>query len=212
MYTDRRLLVVGILSILILSTAYISGCSGLSSEADKSLTVYSGRSRELIRPVLQRFEKETDIQVSVRYGNTAELAATILEEGQHSPADVFFAQDAGGLGALASAQRLVRLPQRLLDSVSPSFLSQKGAWVGISGRARVVAYNTDNVSPEQLPDSLLDFTDTAWRGRVGWAPMNASFQSSVTAMRKQLGKQKTGQWLQDLQATLQLMRQSGVLD
>lgn len=104
----------------------------------------------------------------MRYGDTAEMAATILEEGKNSPADVFFAQDAGTLGALASQGRLQALPQPLLDQVDPRFRDPAGRWAGASGRARVVAYNT-GLTEADLPDSIIGFTDPQWRGRVGWA-------------------------------------------
>jgi iron(III) transport system substrate-binding protein len=64
------------------------------------ITVYSGRNEELVGQVFDDFTAATGIEVEVRYGDTAELAATILEEGDASPADVYFAQDAGALGAL----------------------------------------------------------------------------------------------------------------
>jgi iron(III) transport system substrate-binding protein len=56
-----------------------------------SLVVYSGRSEELVGPIFEQFEERSGIDVQVRYGETAELAATILEEGENSPADLFFA-------------------------------------------------------------------------------------------------------------------------
>ena len=71
------------------------------------------------------------------------MAATILEEGQNSPADVFFGQDAGSLGALAGAGRCTALPDEITDRVDPRFVSADNQWVGTSGRARVLVYNTE---------------------------------------------------------------------
>ncbi|MGQ0551152.1 MAG: iron ABC transporter substrate-binding protein [Armatimonadota bacterium] len=165
-----------------------------------SVTVYSGRNRELVGPLLDQFMKATSIQVRVRYGETAELAATILEEGPNSPADVYFAQDAGALGALAYTGRLRRLPDTVLQKVEPRFRSTDGLWVGVSGRARVVAYNTRKVSLRDLPGSLQDFTDPKWRGRIGWAPTNGSFQAHVTALRLLWGNERTRRWLAGIRA------------
>jgi iron(III) transport system substrate-binding protein len=176
------------------------GTTTTPEAAGGTLTVYSGRNEELIGPIIERFEKETGIQVNVRYGDTAELAATILEEGQNSPADVFFAQDAGALGALAQEDRLAQLPNDLLDMVDERFRSPEEEWVGVSGRARVVVYNTNAVSEEDLPDSIFGFTDPEWRGRIGWAPSNGSFQAFVTALRVVEGEERAREWLQGIQA------------
>jgi iron(III) transport system substrate-binding protein len=162
--------------------------------------VYSGRSEDLVGPLLEQFTEETGIEVQARYGDTAEMANLILTEGDASPADVFFAQDAGALGAVAEQGMLAALPQETLDRVDPRFRSPGGEWVGLSGRARVVAYNTDNVGEADLPDSIFGFTDPEWSGRIGWAPTNGSFQAFVTALRVIEGDDRAGEWLEGIQA------------
>lgn len=174
--------------------------AGLAGEGG-SITVYSGRGENLVGPVIEQFRQATGVEVDVRYGDTAELAATILEEGDNSPADLFFAQDAGALGALAKAGRFVPLPGDFLDRVPPGFRSKQGLWVGISGRVRTVVYNTDRLKESDLPDSILDFTDSRWNGRVGWAPTNGSFQAFVTALRVLKGDPVARQWLSGMKAS-----------
>lgn len=164
------------------------------------LVVYSGRNEQLIGPLIEKYKKATGMDVQIRYGDTAQLAATILEEGNNSPADVYFAQDAGALGALSNRGRLIRLPDAVLNKVEARFRSPKGEWVGISGRARVVVYNSKEVKESDLPDSILGFTDAKWKGKLGWAPTNGSFQAFVTAMRVTQGEDATKKWLQGIQA------------
>ncbi len=164
------------------------------------LVVYSGRSKNLVGPLIERFQKETGSKVAVRYGDTAELAATILEEGANSPADVFFSQDAGALGALSKADLLTPLPGSILEQVPARFRSSEQMWVGISGRARTVVYNTAALKPADLPASIRGLSDPAWKGKIGWAPTNASFQAFVTAMRQLDGDDKTREWLKAVQA------------
>lgn len=171
--------------------------SGGSGEA---LTVYSGRDEELIGPILERFEEESNVDIEVRYGDSAELAATIAEEGANSPADVFIAQDAGSLGAVAGQDLLATLPESILDRVDERFRSPDGAWIGLSGRARVVAYNTEALQEGDLPDTIFGFTDPKWRGRIGWAPTNGSFQAFVTALRLIEGEDRAREWLEGIQA------------
>ena len=168
--------------------------SEASMDAPLTLTVYSGRGESLVGPLLDQFETDTGIEVRVRYGGTAELAAAILEEGDRSPADVFFAQDAGALGALQDSGRFTMLDDEFLNRVDPVFHSASGGWVGVSGRARVIVYSTQ-LSEEELPASIFELTEPEWSGRVGWAPTNGSFQAFVTAMRQIYGDEATAEWL-----------------
>ncbi|MBO0350234.1 iron ABC transporter substrate-binding protein [Phormidium pseudopriestleyi FRX01] len=164
------------------------------------LVVYSGRNENLVGSLIEQFKTETGIDIQVRYGETAELAAAILEEGQNTPADVFFAQDAGALGALQKADRTAKLPEDILNQVESRYRSPEGEWVGITGRVRTLDYNTSLVSPEEVPQSITELTDPKWEGRIGWAPTNGSFQSFVTALRLSLGEEQTKEWLQGIQA------------
>ncbi len=163
-----------------------------------SLTIYSGRSPTLVDPIIQQFGAATGIDVRVKYAGTNQLAATLLEEGDNSPADLFFAQDPGGLGAVEDM--LSRLPDSVLSQVPDWARSPGGKWVGISGRARTVVYSTERLNQADLPDDLFGFTDPKWKGRIGWAPTNASFQTMVAGMRVLWGEDKTRLWLEGIQA------------
>ncbi|MFT5196724.1 MAG: iron(III) transport system substrate-binding protein [Candidatus Promineifilaceae bacterium] len=170
-------------------------------EADSGkLVIYSGRAESLVGPLLEQFQAATGIEVEVRYGGTAEMAATILEEGANSPADIFYAQDPGGLGAISDAGLLGQMPADIMEQVQTRFQGPNADWVGISGRARVVVYNTNTLTPDDLPDTLAGFTDPKWNGKIGWPPTNGSFQAMVTAMRSVWGDEKTRDWLVGIQA------------
>lgn len=164
----------------------------------RSIVVYCGRSKSLVEPLLKQFTEQTGVAVEARYADTADLATLIVQEGKRSPADIFFAQDPGALGAVEEAGLFSTLPDDTLARVPYRHRSTKGAWIGASGRARVLAYSTERVKPDDLPASVFDLTDPKWRGRVGWAPTNASFQLFVTAMRQQHGEERTRRWLLEL--------------
>lgn len=187
-----------VLGALVLGLATLTvACGG---DDDRQVTVYSGRSEELIGPLLERFSDETGIDVAVRYAGTAALAALLLEEGDRTDADLFIAQDAGALGVVQRAGMFADLGESVLDRVPSTYRSPSGQWVGISGRARVVVYNTDAVTPEDLPTSILDFTDQSWNGRIGWAPTNGSFQAWLTALRVAEGEDAARAWLDGIEA------------
>lgn len=162
------------------------------------LVVYSGRSEELVADLIPLVEAGTGVDLEVEYAGTSELAAQLLEEGENTPAGLFFSQDAGALGALAAAGRLEPLSQDLLDRVDPRFRSTDGLWVGLSGRARVLVYNTDDVTADELPASALDLPSAGFDGQIGWAPTNASFQSFVTALRILEGEDGARAWLETM--------------
>ncbi len=189
----------GLAAIVVLSVSLFglaAACSGGDSGAD--LVVYSGREEDLVGPLIAQFEEESGLDVGVRYGSNAQLIATIFEEGGNSPADVFFGSDPGSLGALS--EKLSVLPDEILEQVPVSFRSPIGVWVGVTGRARTVVYNTDVLTEADLPQSIFDFTDPEWKGRIGWAPTNGSFQSMVTAMRQIVGDDETREWLEGIKA------------
>ncbi|WP_055715057.1 iron ABC transporter substrate-binding protein [Streptomyces torulosus] len=174
---------------------------GGSGEAgDATLVIYTGRNEKLVKPILDKLEKAVGADVEVRYGDSAELAAQILEEGDRTKAGLFFSQDAGALGALSREGMLAKLPQASLDKVDKAYRSGEGDWVGLSGRVRVIAYNPDRVGADEVPDSVHDVVKPEWKGKVGFAPTNASFQAFVTGMRVLEGDEAARKWLEDLKA------------
>lgn len=176
------------------------GAGGCGGGDDGPVTIYSGREEELVAPLFEIYEEESGNEVEVRYGDSAELAATILEEGDNTPADVFFSQDAGALGALEKEGMFSELDTELVARVEEGFRSAEGRWVGTSGRARVIAYDTRELQPNDLPDSVLELTEPEWEGRVGWAPTNGSFQAFVTALRLTEGDEAAREWLEGMEA------------
>ena len=173
---------------------------GGPDDEGSSLTVYSGREEEFVGPLFEQFEADTGISLDVRYGDSAELAATIMEEGDSSPADVFLSQDAGSLGAVAAEGLFAELDEAILERVDERFRSSEGLWVGTSGRGRVAAFNTEKLSDEDLPDSIFGFTDPEWKGRIGFPPTNSSFQAFVAGMIATEGEDTTRSFLEDLVA------------
>ena len=189
-----RTLVLG----LLLAAAVLAG--GACSSDDGTLTVYSGRTADLLGPLFRRFEEQTGIDVKVRYGDSAEMAGAVLEEGDNPRADVLVVQDAGNIGQVARAGRLETLGPAVLDRVPTEYRSPENRWVGLSGRVRVVAYNTDRLTEADLPAGIEGFTDPRWKGRLAWAPTNGSFQAFVTAFRVMKGEAAAEAWLRGIEA------------
>jgi iron(III) transport system substrate-binding protein len=175
----------------------ITGC-GLASGDTNELTIYSGRSRDLVEPLLNEFAESSGIPIAVKYGDSTDLALLLAEEGDRSQADIFFSQSPGTVGFLAEKDLLSPLPDELVADVPEPYRSGEGTWVGITARQRVLVYNSEDVAELDLPGSVLDLTAPEYRGRVAVAPSNASFQDFVTAMRQQVGEEQTLVWLEGM--------------
>jgi iron(III) transport system substrate-binding protein len=189
----RRAGAAALLLTLLVPTAV--ACGDSNAAGSDALIIYSGRNEQLVGGLLDQLKEATGQDVEVRYGGSAELAAQILEEGDRSQADVFFSQDAGALGALTERSRLAPLPQDVLDLVAEKYRADNGTWVATSARARVVAYDPAKVRDSDLPSSLDAVVDPQWRGKIGYAPTNGSWQAFVTAVRVLRGEDGARAWL-----------------
>jgi iron(III) transport system substrate-binding protein len=198
---------LGILAALTAASLFIAACGASTEDNDggpaepetEGITLYSGRIPAAMGGAVDLYEADADRDVQVRFADTADLAATLVEEGDNSPADVYFAQEPGAIGAVAEAGLLEKLPQDILDRVPAEYRDPNGYFVGITGRARVLAYNED-VPRSELPRSPLDLTDPEWEGRVGWGPVTASLQQYVTALRLSEGEDVAREWLEGMVA------------
>ncbi|MFT7598829.1 MAG: iron(III) transport system substrate-binding protein [Acidimicrobiales bacterium] len=181
------------LAVLAVSMLLAASCSSDSDEA--TVTVYSGRTENLIGPILEEFAAETGINVAVNYGESSDLALLITEEGEQTRADVFLSQSPGAVEFLDRQGLLSILPDEILELVPTTVQDDAGHWIGFSGRQRVLVYNQELVDPAELPNSVFDLTGDRWRGQLGVAPSNGSFQDFVTSMRGLVGDDDTLAWL-----------------
>jgi iron(III) transport system substrate-binding protein len=187
---------------LIAALMMLTLVSGCSSSTDKQatdvteITVYSGRSEEFVAPFFAEWEASRGIKLNVRYGDSAELSAQILEEGSNSPADLFLAQDAGSLGAIAQAGLFTQLPNDVAQDIPAVYVAENREWVGITGRARVFAYAPDRV--KTLPVSITELTKPIYKNQIGIAPTNASFQAFLIALIENKGIAFAKTWLEGL--------------
>lgn len=189
-----------LVAVVALFATMLAGCSSSAEQATEvnELTIYSGRSEEFIAPFFAEWEQQTGIRLNIRYGDSAELAAQILEEGSNSPADLFLSQDAGSLGAVTEAGLFTQLSDQIASTIPASFTEANRNWVGVTGRARVFAYAPDRITV--LPQSVTELTNAQYKNQLGIAPTNASFQAFVTALIENKGRDFAKSWLQGLQA------------
>jgi iron(III) transport system substrate-binding protein len=188
----QRFLSLSLIAALVVS---LLGCGGEQDE----LVIYSGRSKPLVDSLVQMYQEQAEGAVRVKYGTDAQLMAALQEEGDQTPADVFWANTTGALGNAVDNDLLATLPDGLANEAE-RFVPSNQRWVPVTTRFRVLAYNSDGVDPENLPASVLDLPQQSeFEGRIGWTPAYSSFQDFVTALRVTEGEETARTWLTDMQ-------------
>ena len=188
-----------VLVAIVTALALVGGAATAPTQGT-SLTVYSGRDRVLVEPILNKFTQQTGIQLNVRYASSTTLATALVEEGSSSPADVFWSTEPGTLGLVAGRALLKRLPVATTSKVPAKYSTRSRRWVGTSGRSRVLAYNTNLLRPAQLPKTIWGLTSPSWKGKIGIAPTNGSFQAFLGAAIHMHGEARVRNWLEGLKA------------
>ena len=191
---------VAALSTLLLLALLTSIGATTAPAQSSSLTIYSGREQALVKPIMDRFTRATGIELNVRYASSAALATALVEEGGNSPADVYWSQEPGTLGLVGARGLLARLPQATVGKVPSRFSTPSRRWVGTSGRSRVLVYNTNELQTSELPASVWGLTNPTWKGKIGVAPTNASFQAFLGATINLFGEERVRAWLEGLKA------------
>jgi iron(III) transport system substrate-binding protein len=211
----RALGTAAILAMLALAMGLVAGCSDdgtaaragsstapgkvpPSSGSGESITIYSGQHPQTVSALVDAFRDSTGIGVSLRSAPEGELANQLLLEGSNSPADVFYVGNSPALEALDQQGLLAPVAAPTLSAVPKADSSPKGNWVGASARASVLVYNTGQLTPADLPASLLDLAKPEWKGRVGFAPSETDFQPLVTSVATLKGEDAAKQWLEGL--------------
>ena len=173
----------------------LASCATAASRTDSgsptaaaSITVYSGQHEQTVKQLTDDFTKRTGVRVQLRSGNEAELANQILQEGAASPADVFIAGNPPPLEAIRAKGLLAPVQPSTLAAVPARYNSPAGQWVGLTARSGALIYNTAALTPSQLPTSLAELAEPAWKGRFGFAPTETDFSPIVTAFAKLKGQ------------------------
>jgi len=164
------------------------------------VVVYTSRAEALFKPVIEAFNAAyPDIKVTVLNGSNSELAARILEERANPKADVLINSDILTMENLAVEGVFAPNNSPAVMAVPADYRADDGSWVALTLRARVIMYNTDLVSPEELPKKMVDLADPKWKDVIGSAnSTNGAMMAQLVIMRNQLGEPATEAFIQGL--------------
>jgi iron(III) transport system substrate-binding protein len=168
--------------------------------AQASITIYSGQHAQTVAALVSAFEKQTGIPVKVRSDDEGVLATQIIQEGKHSPADVFYTENSPALQALAERGLLAPVDASTLAKTSRKYDSPQGRWAAISARVSTMVYNTGDLKPSELPRSVMELASPKWKGKIALAPSETDFQPIVTAVAARYGKARAVKWLEGLRS------------
>lgn len=194
-----RVRVLALTAATALAASVLSACGGGSDSSDeRSITVYNAQHEKLLVAMAPLFEKETGIKVKLRNGDDFELGNQLVAEGDKSPADVYLTENSPAMSLVESKGLLAKLPASTLKNIPAQYRPTSGEWTGWAARSTVLIYNKDKVAPNQLPTSIMELADPAWKGRTSFSPSGADFQAIVSAVLQLKGKKATAAWLKGL--------------
>jgi len=195
-----RLRILALLTIILAAT--LAACAGgddrPADQQKRAITVYNAQHEDLLVEMAPLFEKETGIEVRLRNGKDFELGNQLVAEGDKTPADVFLTENSPAMSLVESKGLFAPLSAKTLNKIPASFRPESGAWTGWAGRATVLVYNATDVSQDDLPASIMDLADPAWKGRTSFSPSGADFQAIVSAVLQLEGEKATAEWLKGL--------------
>src|SRR5512132_1555483 len=180
----------------------MTACS--SSGGGDELLVYNAQHESLTKEWIDAFTKETGIKVTYRQGGDTELGNQLVAEGDASPADVFLTENSPAMAAVEKAGLFADLNADTLDQVPAQYRPATGKWTGVAARTTVFVYNKSKLQPDQLPKSMVDLQQPAWKPRWGGAPAKADFQAIVSAYLQIDGEAATAQWLAGMKANAKI--------
>jgi iron(III) transport system substrate-binding protein len=181
--------------------AAITACGAGGGDAPANgLVLYNGQHEQTTQALVNAFKQQTGITVTIRSGDEDTLAEQIMQEGSRSPADVIYTENSPALMKLAGQHLLAPVNTSTLAAVPGGDSSPNGNWVGVSGRASVLVYNTSQLKPSQLPSSVMDLASQKWAGKLGIAPGETDFQPIITSIADTYGNAAALTWLKGVKA------------
>ncbi|MDJ0392407.1 iron ABC transporter substrate-binding protein [Rhodococcus sp. G-MC3] len=210
---SKRIELMAGLALATAAMLTVSGCSSAESDSgdDNRITVYNAQHESLTKEWADAFTAETGIEVELRQGSDTELGNQLVAEGDRSPADVFLTENSPAMTLVENADLFTDVDQAVLDQVPSQYRPSSGKWTGIAARTTVFAYNTDMLTPEQLPASLLDLQDPAWKDRWAASPSGADFQAIVSALLELRGEDATRTWLEGMKNNVRTYKGNGTV-
>ena len=176
-----------------------------------SIVVYNAQHTSLTKAWADAFTKDTGIKVTLRNGSDTELGNQIVQEGAASPADVFLTENSPAIALVDASGLFAPIDATTLAQVPSDYRPANGRWIGMAARSTVFVYNKTKMTPAQLPRSMMDLAEPAWKGRWAASPAGADFQAIVSAFLELKGEAATVAWLKGMKQNVTPYKGNGVV-
>ena len=192
-----------ILALLIVSITAVFLSNTNEEVQNEEVNIYTSRHYDADDFLYEKFTQKTGIQVNIISGKGSALIERLKAEGTNSPGDVFFTVDAGNLANFQKQGFLQPIQSEIIKkSVPVELMGENDEWVAVAKRARVIFYNPELVSEDEIKDiNYEDLANNAWKDRVVIrSSSNMYNQSLVSSLISNLGIDQTEKWAKDLVA------------
>jgi iron(III) transport system substrate-binding protein len=160
-------------SVFVACAAFALLASGCVYKTGNDVVVYAALDKEFSQPVLNEFEKQSGTHVLAQFdvesSKTVGLFNRLLQERARPQCDVFWNNEILHTIRLARAGALESYRPANADDWPPGFRGSNDQWIGFAARARILIVNTDLLSDDERPKSILDLADPKWKGKAGIA-------------------------------------------
>lgn len=184
----------------------------LSANSFADITVYNGQHKEAAKAVAEAFTQATGIKVTLNSAKSEQLAGQLKEEGDKTPADVFYSEQTAPFAVLSEAGLLEPLSADTIKQTAHEGvpLAPNKDWIALSGRSRVVVYDHTKLSEKEMEKSVLDYATPKWKDKIGYVPTSGAFLEQVIAISKMKGDKVALDWLKGLKANGKLYAKNSV--
>ncbi|TWI54046.1 extracellular solute-binding protein [Halalkalibacter nanhaiisediminis] len=168
----------------------------VAQEASGELVVYSSRNEKFVDALLEKFTADTGIEVQALHaGDNA--TPRIIEEANNVQADIFISNDIGALEHLRIQGLLEGSNPEGIESIDGTYRAEDNSWFALSARTRVLMYNKDLITEEEMPKNIWDLTDPKWQGEFAITRGgNGGMIGHVSALRNEWGDERTTEWIE----------------
>ncbi len=188
-FSSSSQILCGIFSLVAGLILSLAGPIPVVAESAPVVHLYCAQDQVFAEPILAEFHQSTGIRVLPVFDSeavkTVGLANRLLAERRHPVGDVFWGNEEFRCRQLAAA----------------GVFRETNSWIAFGHRSRRMVINPQRLATAAAPQSLVELTNQAWRGKISFAfPGFGTTATHFMALRQAWGEARWLQWCRALAA------------